>query len=97
MAANRKVGDRFQIKNYPTIKFLRQGKMTTFHGNGKRDKESFMKFVRNAFSEESEIETVPDDFTAIQLLHRRIVKQYDFACKRLDKAMRDISKVTYFC
>jgi len=57
VTANRDIGTRFEIKGFPTIKFLSKGKVYTF--KGRRSVEEIVEFVRNGYQVHSPEEVAP--------------------------------------
>lgn len=47
VTANRALGSRFDIKGFPTVKFLKQGKVYTFRS--KRNTDSLVEFARGGY------------------------------------------------
>uniref|UniRef100_A0A7S0XBE8 Thioredoxin domain-containing protein n=1 Tax=Chromulina nebulosa TaxID=96789 RepID=A0A7S0XBE8_9STRA len=84
--ANRDLGERFDIKGFPTIKLLRKGQVYTF--KGKRSLEEIVEFAKTGFQIQ-EPEAVP-----VQLsFFGSIYKVYSHAYKQ---ARTDIIGGNYF-
>jgi hypothetical protein len=66
VTANRGIGTRFDIKGFPTIKFLQQGKIYEY--NGRRTKEAFIDYVNGGYrsSTSTEVPAMPTFFEQIQ-------------------------------
>ena len=55
VTGNRALGDRFDIKGFPTIKFFRNGQ--TYDYRGARSVESFINFVKGGYKDASSVAT----------------------------------------
>ena len=89
------VADRFQIKSFPTAIYISKGKMVTFKNKGSRTKKDFLQFIRE---DHEESESVPPDFTTLEVLLKNFERFYarhkKFTLKRLELAQRDVAKVS---
>lgn len=84
--AHRGVGNRFDIRAFPTIKMISKGKVYTY--KGKKDAESILHFARGDFKYE-ESDDVPKDLGIIG----DIIKIANHAYK---SALSDIETGKYF-
>lgn len=84
--ANRDLGTRFEIKGFPTIKFLKDGKVFTY--KGKRTLGDLVEFAKGGYLTQEATEVPPQlgFFGEIQFVFKQAYKQ----------AKRDVSSGNYF-
>lgn len=86
VTANRALGSRFDIKGFPTVKFLKQGKVYTY--KSKRTVDNFVEFARGGYqSIEAEEVQAPQGFFG------ELKKVFSHALKN---AQKDIQNKKYF-